>query len=655
MKTYSYLDQIENPADLRKMNVNQLRSVADDLREYLIDTLAEVGGHFASNLGVVELTVALHYVLNTPVDRLIWDVGHQIYPHKILTNRKLQLRSVRKFGGLSGFPKRQESEYDLYNTGHAGTSISQMIGEAIARDIKKEDYHCFSVIGDASITSGMALEALNHGGHIKTDCVVILNDNDMSISNPVGGVNHYLNQLITSNFYNKSRRLWYKFMAWLPLVGPALRSFSNKFERAMKTIFIPGSFFEDLGFRYIGPIDGHNIELLVEVLSKAKEMKGPILIHVFTQKGKGFKPAESDPTKYHSVSTFNRQDGTFIAKESSKENSNGKIANPKPQKISFSQIVGNTLTDILSRNERAVAITPAMLEGSGLSNLAEMFPKRVFDVGIAEQHAVAMSGALAAGGVIPYLCIYSTFLVRGLDQLIEDVALMNFPVKIIIDRAGCVGPDGETHQGLFDVGFLYGIPNIRIYAPATGSELKSILLQLEHDTMGPIAVRFPKAESLIAELNQELPDVTDIRPEIIGNGRDLAIVSIGVMRENALLLQQQLNRYGIDARVIAVRWLRPIDLEALNSMLDVDAFVFVEDSYRFASGAISLLEQLDSEVKARHIHTFAFPDVPIEHGSREEVFNHYRLSVEMMVDFLIHHSKLKNHITITPVRSIIKN
>lgn len=628
MKKYAHLERVDSPADLRGMSVSQLQSVASDLREYLIDTLAEVGGHFASNLGVVELTVALHAILDTPRDRLIWDVGHQIYPHKILTGRKHRLRSVRRFGGLSGFPKREESEYDLYNNGHAGTSISQMLGEALARDIKGEDYKCFCVIGDASITSGMAFEALNHGGHVKTDCVVILNDNDMSISQPVGAVNHYLNQVITSNLYNKSRSLWYKFIAWLPLLGPGARVFSRRFERIMKHVFTPGSLFEDLGFRYIGPVDGHNMAELVEVLERVKGMKGPILVHAYTQKGKGYQPAESNPIKYHSVSRFNRKDGSFQSRP-------GEAA----RLVSFSDIVGETLSTIFERTSNAVAITPAMIEGSGLRVLADRYPSRVFDVGIAEQHAVALAGGMAAGGAIPFLCIYSTFLTRGLDQLIEDVALTNFPVRIVIDRAGCVGPDGETHQGLYDIGYLHAIPNLRIYAPALGTELKAILCQMESDDGGPFAVRFPKGEVEESALAGPLPDVSSTKPEILGRGGDVCIVSIGTMREQALILQRELKaRDGIDATVVAIRWVRPLDLETLNATLrKAPSFIFVEDSYRFASGSICILEQLDADVKARHLRTFAFPDVPIEHGTRGEVFERYGLSVESMRSCLAEH------------------
>ncbi|HMY47416.1 MAG TPA: 1-deoxy-D-xylulose-5-phosphate synthase, partial [Leptospiraceae bacterium] len=496
------LSKINSPADLRKVAPEDLPRVCDEVREYLIDTLASVGGHFASNLGVVELTVALHYVLNTPEDKLIWDVGHQIYPHKILTGRREQLRSVRRRGGLSGFPKREESVYDLYNTGHAGTSISQALGEAMARDRLGLNHQCVCVIGDASVASGMAFEALNHGGHVQTDCIVILNDNDMSISKNVGALNQYLNRLITSPTYNKGKRIWYSILMWLPLIGPLVQIFSRKIERTFKDFLTPGSLFSDFGFRYIGPVDGHNVAELVEVLEKAKELKGPVLIHAYTQKGKGYVHAERDPIVYHSVSRFNREDGTM---QGSKARG----------KISFSEIVGETLCEIIEHNEKVVVITPAMIEGSGLRSVADRFPNRVFDVGIAEQHSMAFAGGLASGGAVPYLCIYSTFMSRAYDQLIEDVALMNFPVKLIVDRAGCVGPDGETHQGLYDLGVLLSVPNVRVYAPATGGELKAFLKFVEKDSQGPIAVRFPKdsadRESL---LPANLPDVTRIRPEI---------------------------------------------------------------------------------------------------------------------------------------------
>jgi len=629
LEKYPYLKKIDYPEDFRNFTLEELVHLSNDIREYIIDTLSEVGGHFASNLGVVELTVALHYVFNTPKDKIIWDVGHQIYPHKILTGRKHRLRSVRRFGGISGFPKREESEYDLYNTGHAGTSISQLLGEAVARDLKGEDYKCIAVIGDASIGCGMAFEALNHGGHLQTDCIVILNDNDMSISKNVGALNSYLNKLVTSKFYNKWRKLWYKFVFWLPILGPTLKLFSLKFEKAIKDFFLPGSLFEDFGFRYVGPVDGHNIAELVDVLNKVKNMSGPILLHVYTQKGKGYKPAEKNPIQFHSVSKFDKKDGTFIQKDSK-------------EKISFSEIVGNTLIDIFEKNPRAVAITPAMIEGSGLRNLYEKYPKRVFDVGIAEQHALAFSGALSSGGLIPYMCIYSTFLNRAIDQLIQDVALMNLPVKLVIDRAGCVGPDGETHQGLYDMGYLYAIPNIRIYAPANGAELKQMLYYMEKDQQGPIAVRFPKAEELIDNLNLEV-DIEKLEPEIIPshtrNNYDLGIITIGITRTIGIEVQENLKKQGITSIIIAIRWVRPLAKEFIEETLkNVNHFIFIEDSYEFASASMAILEQLSS-VKGKHLRTFAFPSTPIEHGTRSEIFDKYQISSHKITNYLLENVK----------------
>ncbi|MBI3396051.1 MAG: 1-deoxy-D-xylulose-5-phosphate synthase [Spirochaetia bacterium] len=615
---YRLLQTIESPEDLRQLREEDLPQVCSEVREYLIDTLSTVGGHFASNLGVVELTVALHYVLNTPSDKLIWDVGHQIYPHKILTGRRERLKSVRRFGGISGFPKREESPYDLYNTGHAGTSISQVIGEAIARDVLKKRHRCACVIGDASIASGMAFEALNHGGHVKTDCLVILNDNDMSISHNVGALNQYLNRMITSPLYNKWRKWLYTFVLWLPVIGPAVQLFTRRLEKSFKDLLMPGSLFSDFGFRYIGPVDGHNVLELVETLRHVSNLKGPILLHIYTEKGHGYSPAQKDPITYHSVSKFNREDGSFGKKGGSDQ-------------ISFSEVVGETLLELVARNDKVVAVTPAMIEGSGLRPLYDKFPDRVFDVGIAEQHSMTFAGALAAGGVIPYMCIYSTFLSRALDQLIQDVALTNFPVRLVVDRAGCVGPDGETHQGLYDLGLLLAVPNVRVFAPATGAELKAMLLHMETDNAGPIAVRFPKASCSRESLTQELPDITNIQPEIYGTGRDLAILAVGVMWDSALLLEENLRGAGIRSRVIGLRWIRPLDLTTLNREIGECAhFVILEDSYMYAGAANAVRAQMDPLVNARHWNTYAFPEESIDHGTREEIMHQHGMSVESM-------------------------
>ncbi len=611
MSRYSLLETIGSPADLRRLSTDDLSRVSFEIREYIIDTLSNIGGHFASNLGAVELTVALHYVLETPRDKLIWDVGHQTYPHKILTGRREALKRVRRMGGISGFPKREESPYDLYNTGHAGTSISQMLGEAMARDALGLDHACVCVIGDASIASGMAFEALNHGGHAKTDCTVILNDNDMSISQNVGALNLYLNRLITSPFYNRWRKWLYTFCMWLPVIGPAMQLFYRRVEKSFKDFLMPGSLFTDFGFRYFGPVDGHDVKELVEVLNKVVHLKGPNLIHVFTQKGKGYSFAEDNPIHYHAVSVFNREEG--MKKKTIAE-----------EQISFSDIVGLTLGELAERNRRVVAITPAMIEGSGLRAMADRFPDRVIDVGIAEQHSMSFAGALASGGMVPFLCIYSTFLTRALDQLVQDVALMKFPVRLVIDRAGCVGPDGETHQGLYDMGFLLAIPNIRIFAPATGGELRAILLKMETDEDGPIAVRFPKASADRSSLD-DLPDIRNTAPVLHGAGGNLGIVCIGVMWEMGIEIEREIrNRQSVLSTVIGVRWIRPLNLNAIEKVLaGVERFIIIEDSYENASAAAYIRARLSPEIGAKHLKTYAFPSEAILHGNREEIFESY--------------------------------
>ncbi len=627
MHDYPLLKTISVPADLRRLREDQLPQLCAEVREYIIDTISSVGGHFASNLGAVELTVALHYVLETPDDKLIWDVGHQIYPHKILTGRRERLKSVRRKGGLSGFPKREESEYDLYNTGHAGTSISQVLGEAMARDQLGKDHKVACVIGDASIAAGMAFEALNHGGDVGTNCLVVLNDNDMSISHNVGALNQYLNRIVTSSAWNKWRRFWYTLLLWLPVIGPALRSFSKKLEKSIKDLLTPGGFFSDLGFRYFGPVDGHDVRELVRVLRKVLDMRGPILLHAYTQKGKGYEYAENDPIRYHGVTVFNKADGSFARKDG-------------PGKVAFSQIVGDTLLELAQSNEKVVAVTPAMIEGSGLRPLYNSMPERVYDVGIAEQHAVSFAGGLASGGLVPYLCIYSTFLNRGFDQLIQDVALMNFPVRMVVDRAGCVGPDGETHQGLYDLGVLLSVPNVKVYAPASGGELKAMLRYMETYDEGPLAVRFPKAACDPAGLAEEkLPDVSSLRPEVYGQGRDLAILSVGVMWDLGLAVEKEIrNRYGILSTVVGLRWIRPLDLDTLSEIVgDCEHFIIIEDSYIYSSAAAYVRERLPAELNARHLRTFAFPEEAVDHGGRDEVLADYDISVPGISEYLSKH------------------
>lgn len=625
MSQYRFLDRINSPEDLRKLPRESMQDVSDEVREYLIDTVSAVGGHFSSSLGVVELTVALHYVLTTPRDRIIWDTGHQTYPHKILTGRRESLRSVRRLDGISGFPKRQESPYDTYNPGHAGTAITQMLGEAMARDALGETYKTVSIVGDASIATGMSFEALNHGGHVQTDCMVILNDNDMSISRNVGALNRYLNQMITSPLYNRWKKLLYSLLLWVPFIGPALQFFFHKVERTTKGFFTPGSLFSDFGFRYIGPVDGNNISTLIPVLEKALQMKGPILLHVLTQKGKGYEPAERNPTRFHSVSMFNREDGSF--------------AENKKDQVGFSEIVGETLTEMTGKDSSVVAVTPAMIEGSGLGKLEREFPDRVYDVGIAEQHAVSFAGALATAGLKPYLCIYSTFMSRALSQFNQDIALIQAPVRIVIDRAGCVGPDGETHQGLFDMGMVLSIPGIKLFAPSSGADLKSFLLASGEENEGPIAVRFPKASADRSSLEPgNLPDLSSHRPELYGTGRDVAILAIGTMWKTGLELEEMLRKNnGISSMVVGIRWIRPLDFEYLDQILGkVSHFILIEDSYIYSSASSYILANLSSETKGKHLKTYAFPERFIEHGTRDEIFHRYGLSPASILDSVLH-------------------
>ncbi|WP_061295565.1 1-deoxy-D-xylulose-5-phosphate synthase [Leptospira interrogans] len=614
------LDRINYPAELRNIPLEKLPQICKEVRNYIIDTLSGIGGHFASNLGVVELTVALHYVFDTPKDRLVWDVGHQTYPHKILTGRKDKLNTVRKFNGLSGFPKREESPYDLYNTGHAGTSISQALGEAAARDLVKENYNVVAIIGDASIATGMALEAMNHAGHLKKDMIVILNDNYMSISKNVGSISNYLNNIITSHFYNHWKRVFYTFLKWLPIIGPATERFFKKVEKGFKDVLTPGGLFEDLGFGYIGPEDGHDVIRLVKMLEKVKKMKGPILLHIITQKGKGYDPAERDPIKYHGVTPFRKEDGAMDSGDTSK--------------IAYSKIVGKMLAILTETNPKIAAITPAMIEGSGLKEYAEKYPEHLFDVGIAEQHSVAFAGAMTNGNIIPYMCIYSTFLTRAMDQLVQDVSLMNLPVRFVIDRAGCVGPDGETHQGLFDLGYLLGLPNMDVFVPSNGQDLIDALRWMEKYDKSPVAIRFPKSSVDLKTL--DFYKETELQPgtfRVFKRGTDVALISIGSMIDEAKKASERLENEGLSVTLIDLVWLRPLGAEALNEeLVNVRCFVILDESYIDSGVTGYLLNRMTRENLSKYIKTFGFPPEPIHHGERKDVFQKYRLDGESIAE-----------------------
>ena len=615
------LNSIHYPEDIRKLSVEQLPDLCNELRNFLIDTISNIGGHFSSNLGTVELTVALHYVFHTPEDRFVWDVGHQSYIHKILTGRKDQLSTIRKLGGLAGFPKREESEYDIYNTGHAGTSISQALGESVARDHLKKKHNCFAVIGDASISSGIALEAMNHAGYLKTNFLVVLNDNDMSISQNIGSISNYLNHIISLRSYNQWKKYMYIFVKWLPIIGPSLEIFFRKIEKSLKNFLTPGGFFEDFGFKYIGPTDGHDVKKLVFLLKKIKKLKGPILFHVITQKGKGYDRAEKDPIKYHGVNIFNKKDG--IVSEYSSQT-----------KISYSQIVGKTLIELTKKNPKIVAVTPAMIEGSGLKEYAQVFSKNIYDVGMAEQHSIAFAGALASAGLIPYMCIYSTFLTRALDQLTQDVSLMNIPLKLVIDRAGCVGGDGETHQGFSDISYLLTLPNFSILAPSNSQDIIDCLKFIENFEDSPIAIRLSKESTNLKDLdfhNSPYKQIANKKLRVLQKGSDITLISIGFTLDIVKKVTKILENSDVTVTLIDLFWLSPLDISSLETCLsNSEKFSIVEESYPFSGITGYLLQQISPHFLSRYIPAYTFPRKPIQQGDRRKVLKHYNLSPDFI-------------------------
>ena len=559
------LDSISSVEDLRKLSIDDLGILSDEVREYIIDVIAENGGHLASSLGVVELTVALHYVFNTPDDVLIWDVGHQCYAHKILTGRKDDFRNIRKIDGISGFPKVRESVFDSYNVGHSSTSLSLAAGAAISRDYFGRDNKVVAVIGDGSLTGGMSFEALNNIGHAENDVIIILNDNEHSISKNVGALSRYLTRIITGQIYNKFRRRTMGLVKKIPGIGQKIFNFLYRFFESFKGMIIPGQLFEDMGIRYFGPVDGHNIHILVEILENVREINaGPKLIHIITKKGKGFGPAEKDPSRFHGIGPFDRETG-----KPSKVNDH----------ISYSDIAGKTLSSIAERDDRIMAVTAAMKLGTVLSEFESHFPDRFFDVGIAEQHAVTFAASMARNGLKPFVSIYSTFMQRALDQVIHDVAIMGLPVRFLIDRAGIVGEDGETHHGVFDLSMFRSVPGMTILAPAEGGELRDMIYYAAGHGRGPIIIRYPKGECGSPDFSlNEGGAFTFGKISMIKEGKDIAIFGIGDMLSVSLDTADNLSRKGIKCSVYSITTVKPLDIDSLErSVTDVRAFITVEN------------------------------------------------------------------------------
>ncbi|MCB8746762.1 1-deoxy-D-xylulose-5-phosphate synthase [Rhodoferax sp. U2-2l] len=589
--TYPLLQTIDSPDDLRRLNRSQLEPLATELRAYLLDSVAKTGGHLSSNLGTVELTVALHYVLNTPFDRIVWDVGHQTYPHKILTGRRDRMHSLRQLGGLSGFPRRDESDFDTFGTAHSSTSISAALGMALASRLKGEDRHVTAVIGDGAMTAGMAFEAMNNAGVADCNLLVILNDNDMSISPPVGALNRHLAKLLSGQFYAAA-----KSASKTVLKGaPPLWELAKRFEESAKGMVKPITLFEKFGFNYVGPIDGHDVDTLVSVLENIKHLKGPQFLHVVTKKGQGYKMAEADPIAYHGPGRFDPAVG--LAKSTTQA------------KVTFAEVFGNWLCDMGAADNRLVGITPAMCEGSGMVEFEKLFPKRFFDVGIAEQHAVTFAAGLACEGLKPVVAIYSTFLQRGYDQLVHDVAIQNLPVVFALDRAGLVGADGATHAGAYDISFLRCIPNMSLACPSDEGECRQ-LLSTAFAMDSPVAVRYPRGVGAGVTVSRALDTLPVGKGEIRRTGKGVALLAFGTLLYPALQAAEQL-----DASVVNMRWAKPLDVDLLLQIAaDHDALVTLEDGCIMGGAGSAVLEALAGAGLAKPVLQLGLPDKFIEHG-----------------------------------------
>ena len=604
---YPLLDTINSPEQLRALDRKQLPELVEQLRAFLIDSVSQTGGHLSSNLGVVELTAALHYVFNTPDDRLVWDVGHQTYPHKILTGRRRAMAQLRKEGGIAGFPRRSESEYDTFGTGHSSTSISAALGMAIAAQCSGSERRAVAIIGDGAMTAGMAFEALNNAGAMDANLLVILNDNDMSISPNVGALQNYLARLLSGRFYDSVRRSGEKVLG----VVPPILELAKRAEEHVKGMMTPSTLFEEFGFNYIGPIDGHDLDVLIATLSNIRQLKGPQFLHVVTQKGHGYQPAEDNPGKFHGVGKFDPSNGNAMAGGSSK---------------TYTQVFGEWLVDMADLDERLIGITPAMSDGSGLNEFAEKYPERFFDVGIAEQHALTFAAGLACDGMKPVVAIYSTFLQRAYDQLIHDIALQNLPVVFAIDRAGLVGADGPTHAGSFDISYLRCIPNMVLMTPVDENECRQMLYTaFQHD--GPAAVRYPRGCGSGVAVVKSMQALTIGRGEIRRKGRKIAILAFGSMLTPAMQAGEK-----IDATVANMRFVKPLDIALITQLAaEHDLLVTVEENAVMGGAGAAVMEVLQGLGADIAMLCLGLPDRFIEHGTHETMLADCSLNVDGII------------------------
>lgn len=593
------LERIQHANDIKKLNTTELQELAEEIRGFLIEKVSKTGGHLASNLGVVELTMAMHLVFELPEDKIIWDVGHQSYTHKILTGRKERFENLREYGGMSGFPKRKESDCDAFDTGHSSTSISAGLGLVKARDLKGEAHSVIAVIGDGSLTGGMAYEALNNAAQLDTNYIIVLNDNHMSISENVGGMSQYLARIRTADLYTGLKKGVTNTLEKVPLVGDAMIDKIRKTKSSIKQLLVPGMFFEDMGITYLGPVKGHNIPMLCKAFQEAKKIKGPVLLHVLTEKGKGYEPAEKEPGKFHGISPFDIKTGKVETKS---------------KKDSYTDVFGKVLCDEAMRNEKIAAITVAMEDGTGLSRFHRMHPERFFDVGIAEGHAVTFAAGLAAGGMKPVVAVYSSFLQRAYDQMIHDVCLQNLPVIFAIDRAGLVGSDGETHQGIFDLSYLSNIPNMTVLSPKHKWELADMLrFAIAHN--GPIAVRYPRGAAYDCYEEFRSPVVYG-KSEMIFEESEIALISIGHMFEEAVKVRESLKEQGFACTLVNGRFVKPLDEEMIEKLSENHKLIAVIEENIKIGGYGMRVEAcaLEKGLKAK-VLPISLPDAYVEHGN----------------------------------------
>ena len=600
---FKVLDKIHSPEDLKSLDRDDLNRLSHEIRKYLVDVISVTGGHLSSNLGVVELTIALHYVFNSPVDKLIWDVGHQSYVHKILTGRKEALKTVRQYQGLSGFPKRLESEHDCFDVGHSSTSISAAIGYAVARDMNKDDYSVVAIIGDGALTAGMAFEALNNGAQMKKNFIVILNDNQMSIGKNVGGMAEYLDTIRTGHVYKEIKHDVHKVFDRIPVVGKMLTKGVREIKDAFKQVFIPGMFFEEMGYTYLGPIDGHAVPQIIKVLNQARRIEGPVLIHVNTIKGKGYHHAEINPSKFHGTKPFITTNGEALVK---------KAANTKK---TYGELMGDQLIQYIEDGHKIAGITAAMPDGTGMTRFMKKYPKAFFDVGIAEQHAVTFAAGLGLSGIKPFVAIYSTFLQRAYDQVLHDVCIQKIPVVFMLDRAGLVGEDGETHQGVFDLSYLNHMPNMTVMAPMDSETFKDMMAFALTYMDGPIAIRYPKGEAPF--FGYDKSPIVYGKSEVLETGQDIAILAVGSMVDEAIKASAMVKS---SVTIVDARFVKPIDYDQIDRLAATHKHLLIAEENTMIGGygseVLRYVHQKGYDIK---VEIMGIKDDFIEHGSRNKL------------------------------------